>query len=475
MAGIDIQDAIQRSGAVYFVVGRGTEGGGSSYRLSVAGVLPSQWGTVSSVADNSGYSIGTIQVDLGQRGNWPLGAIENRSLKPGETTYVDAIIGQASAHARAHRQPFPTDAAGLSALRSDLLSHGNGQGNNPSIRFISDEHRDTINAWAGSEAGQQWIHRNIDFPQVTAIANNAKDVLDRHGSHIPEDRKFEVLCVLAKAENQRPKTHDKLVASLRNGADHEAFMEEVDRQKTAVRYFAGPKAAELAQQYQENFQKPGNAVAMEEAHRQVASSGYRPSDERHIPEIQTALAAYRRDVNDPSVLDRGDKGDDVRLLQQALQREGKALKDDGGFGAGTERTLTDFQREHRLVPSGFGDHATLKALGLAPALDARSGAALDRMIGSLQAGGRFTEDQLAHIAESSRNYLLEHRAALGEVNHIQLRNDGQKILFLNDFKQMRELDTQQALHGYVPARPLVEATVTGPTPATERTAEAVRH
>ena len=71
--------------------------------------------------------------------------------------------------------------------------------------------------------------------------------------------------------------------------------------------------------------------------------------------------------------------------------------------------------------------------------------------------------------------LVANRAALGEVTHIQLRNDGQKILFLNDFKQMRELDTQQALNGHVPARPLVEAPVTGPTPATERTAEAVRH
>lgn len=474
MANIDINDPTQRSGAVYFVVGRGTEGGGSSYRLSVAGVTPSQWGTVSSVADNSGYSIGTIQVDLGQRGTWPLGAIENRSLKAGEASYVDAIIGQASAFARANQLPFPSDAAGLSALRSDLLSHGNGQGNNPSIRFISDEHRDTINAWAGSEAGQQWIHRNIDFPQVKAIADDAKDVLDRHGSNIPEDRKFEVLCILAKAENQRPRTYDKLVASLRNGADYDTFMEEVDRQKAAVKYFAGPKAGELSRQYQENFDKPGNAVAMEEAHRQVASSSYQPSSERNIPEVQTALAAYRRDVNDPSVLDRGDQGDDVKLLQQALQREGKSLKDDGGFGAGTERLLTEFQREHQLDPNGFGDRATLKALGIAPSLDPKTSASLHRMIETLQAGGRFSDAQIARIAESSQNYLLENRGALGEVTNIQLRGDGQKILFQNDFRQMRELDTQQALQGYVPARPLVEAPSTTPAQTQEHTAEAAQ-
>lgn len=474
MTNIDLEDAAQRHGAVYFVVGRGTEGGGSSYRLSVAGVAPGQWGTVSKVADNSGYSIGTIQVDLGQRGTWPLGAIDNRSLKPGETTYVDAIIGQASAYAQKNQLPFPNDPANLAALRVDLLSHGDGQGNTPSIRFIAGEHRDTINAWAGSVEGQQWIHRNIDFPQVKAITDDAKDVLDRHGSHIPEARKFEVLCVLAKAENQRPKTYDKLVASLRSGAVYDTFMEEVDRQKTAVRYFAGPKTGELARQYQDNFQKPGNALAMEAAHRKVASDSYRPSDERNIPEIQTALAAYQRDVNDPSALDREDKGDDVKTLQQALQRNGKALKDDGGFGAGTERLLTAFQRENQLDPTGFGDRATLKALGIAPTLDTRTSESLHRMVESLHTAGRFTDAQIARIAESSQNYLLEHRAALVEVSHIQLRNDGQKILFQNDFKQMRELDTQHALSGYVSARPLVETPASVPAQTPERSEKAAQ-
>lgn len=473
MAYIDINDPIQRSGAVYFVVGRGTEGGNSSYRLSVAGVTPGQWGDISKVADNSGYSIGTIQVDLGQRGTWPLGSIENRSLRAGESTYVDAVIGEAAAYAKANNRPFPSNAAVLSTLRQDLLSHGNGEGDNPSIRFISTEHRDTINAWASSPEGQQWIHRHIDFPQVQAIADDAKDALDRYGSRIPDDRKLEVMCVLAKAENQRPRTYNKLVAALRDGADYERFMQAVDQQKAAVSYFAGPKAGELARQYQENFQKPSHALAMEAAHRQVASDRYRPSEERHIPEIQTALAAYRRDVNDPSVLDRGDQGEDVRLLQQALQRHGKVLKDDSDFGPGTERVLTEFQREQRLAPTGFGDRPTLQALGIAPALDATSSAALQRMVDGLRSGDRFSEAQIARIAESSRNYLLEHRAALGEVTHVQLRNDGQKILFQNGFRQMRELDTQQALDGYLPSRPLVEAPA-APAPTAERTAEAVR-
>lgn len=474
MKNIDINDAAQRAGAVYFVVGRGTEGGPSSYRLSVAGVNNQEWGTVSAVASNSGYSIGAIQVDLGQRGTWPLGAVADRMLKPGETTYVDAIIGQTSAYAAAHHLPFPSDAAGLATLRSDLLSHGDGQRNRPSIHYISAEHRDTFNAWAGSDAGKQWIHRNIDFPQVQAVTDSAKRVIDQYGTQIPEQNRFEVLCILAKNANQHPASYRELVGSLKHGANYDSFMDKVADLNRSVPNYDADKAGELARQYQENFQKPGNAVAMEEAHRQVASSSYQPSNERNIPEVQTALAAYRRDVNDPSVLDRGDKGDDVKLLQQALQREGKSLKDDGGFGASTERLLTEFQREHKLDPHGFGDRATLKALGLAPTLDPRTSASLHRMIETLQAGGRFSEGQIARIAESSQDYLLENRAALGEVTHIQLRNDGQKILFQNDFRQMRELDTQQALQGYVPARPLVEAPSTTPAQTQERTADAAQ-
>lgn len=102
----DNSDSI--SGAMYFIVGRGTEGGAASYRLSVAGVTESSWGDANHVVDNSGYSIGTIQVDLGQRGTWALGAIDSH-LGPGQTSYVDGIVNESSAYAREHRLSFPDD------------------------------------------------------------------------------------------------------------------------------------------------------------------------------------------------------------------------------------------------------------------------------------------------------------------------------------------------------------------------------
>src|ERR1700756_1550837 len=160
MSNINASNRTTLAGAVYFVVGRGTEGGSSSYHLSIAGITAGAcdrgWGDASNVKENSGYSIGTIQVDLGQRGNWPLGATENRPLKRGEKTYVDAVIDQASAYANEHGLRFTVD---LDQLRSDLLSHGDGKNNRSTIGFIDKDTRDSINSWMSSTAGQQWVHQ----------------------------------------------------------------------------------------------------------------------------------------------------------------------------------------------------------------------------------------------------------------------------------------------------------------------------
>jgi hypothetical protein len=74
MPNLDTHDLDAMTGATYFVVGCGTEGGPASYRLSIAGLTAGtsdpNWGHADRVKANSGYTIGTIQVDLGQRGTW---------------------------------------------------------------------------------------------------------------------------------------------------------------------------------------------------------------------------------------------------------------------------------------------------------------------------------------------------------------------------------------------------------------------
>jgi hypothetical protein len=175
MTGPNTRDAEALSGAIYFIVGRGTEGGAASYRLSIAGISNQTWGDPTSVIDNSGYSIGTIQVDLGQRGTWGLGQIDGH-VTPGQTTYVDGLIEQSANYARAHGLSFPENSE---RIRFDLLTHGNGLAGRSTLSFIDAGTRDSINAWASSESGKQWVHANVDYPQVRNATESAIDILDR--------------------------------------------------------------------------------------------------------------------------------------------------------------------------------------------------------------------------------------------------------------------------------------------------------
>lgn len=66
-------------------------------------------------------------------------------------------------------------------------------------------------------------------------------------------------------------------------------------------------------------------------------------------------------------LARGDRGDSVKTVQQALVNQGVAVAGgiDGVFGPATETAVKSFQRQHGLPESGRIDDATAIALGLA--------------------------------------------------------------------------------------------------------------
>lgn len=295
MANIDTRNQDALAGAVYFTVGRGTEGGHDSYKLSIAGVTHRTWGQTSAVAANSGYSIGTIQVDLGQRGTWPLGSTTHRALRPGETTYVDGIIAQASAYAHRNHLTFPED---TSSLRADLLSHGDGArrrdgSHRSAIHFIDPGVRDSINAWASSDDGKRWIHAHIDYPQIREATQTATNILDRSGSHISEDRRFEAVNIFAKTANQFPGTLGRLENVLRNGGDYDRLLGEAEEIRRSVSpVYDGPKAASIAQSYENRYAAdPNLRAAMDRAHAAVARPDYDPSNERRNPDVQSALTA----------------------------------------------------------------------------------------------------------------------------------------------------------------------------------------
>lgn len=344
---VDTKDLESLSGAVYFSVGRGTEGGSASYRLSVAGVSSSQWGQVSEVAANSGYSMGAIQVDFGQRGTWPLGAIEGRDLQPGETTYVDAVIEQASAYAERNQLPFTED---LTRLRTDLLTHGNGQRGRSSITFIDSDTRDSINAWASSPEGKSWIHSNIDYPQVRNATQLAVSILDQHGSNVSEDRRFEAVSILAKTANQAPAQLEKLKDVLSAGGGYDDLLDKAREIKANPRhsYYDGPKAAEVAERYAAAYADPVRREALDRAQAKVSRMDFNPSTEAFDADIQTALGAIGQPLRmrqiDQVVLGFQSNLNDLGITDA----RGRALVLDGDRGSRTNEAVAEFQRRFGL-------------------------------------------------------------------------------------------------------------------------------
>jgi Putative peptidoglycan binding domain len=63
-------------------------------------------------------------------------------------------------------------------------------------------------------------------------------------------------------------------------------------------------------------------------------------------------------------LRRGDEGNDVMRLQEALNRSGAAITIDRTYGRGTRRAVETFQRARGLKVDGVAGPATLQALGV---------------------------------------------------------------------------------------------------------------
>lgn len=66
----------------------------------------------------------------------------------------------------------------------------------------------------------------------------------------------------------------------------------------------------------------------------------------------------------PSALSIGDRGQQVKQLQEKLNAQGDSLTLDGIFGPGTHAAVISFQARHGLNPDGIVGPATRAALGL---------------------------------------------------------------------------------------------------------------
>ncbi|WP_266172185.1 peptidoglycan-binding domain-containing protein [Dyella subtropica] len=479
MADLNTHDANSLAGAIYFVVGRGTEGGPSSYHLSIAGVTAGtsdpNWGNAHKIVADSGYSLGTIQVDLGKRGTWALGSTDGAAPKPGETTYVDGIIDQAAKYAKDHNLKFTHDTA---QLRTDLLSHGNGEHQRTTLTFIDKDTRDSINAWASSEDGQKWVHKNMDYPQIKNATQSAMDMLDRYGKNIPEDRRLETVAILAKTENQMPSQMKKFEQVMKDGGDYNAVLAKANEIKGNYAYYDGPKAAAIAEQYKNAFKNPETAAALDRAQAKVGDANFDPSKSVGDQDIKDALKAIGQGErsrapagNGP--LREGSHGDKVSALQTDLAKlgftdaHGRALHPDGDFGPGTKAAVEKFQRTHNMTPDGIVGPKTLEAIQKAAhpsqvsladshnpgnamytqalqnvrAIDAARGRASDPM----------TNNFAGSLATAART------EGLSRIDHVVLSDDGKRAFAVqgdlnSPFKRFAEVDVAQAV-----AKPLEQS------------------
>lgn len=374
MPDLNTHDVNSLAGATYFVVGRGTEGGPSSYHLSITGVTVGtsdpNWGHADKIVADSGYSLGTIQVDLGKRGTWALGATDGTAPKAGETTYVDGIIDQSAAYAKNHDLKFTQN---ITQLRTDLLTHGNGEHGRTTLAFIDKDTRNSIDAWASSEDGQKWIHKNIDYPQIKHATQSAMDMLDTYGKNIPEDRRLETVAILAKTENQIPSQMAKFEKVLKDGGNYDDVLAKADEIKDKYAYYDGPKAAALAEQYMNAYKDPEKAAALDRAHTKVGDANFDPSKSSSDQDIKEALKAIGQGARahapgSDGALHLGSHGEKVTALQTDLAKlgftdaHGHALHPDGDFGPGTKAAVEKFQRAHHMTPDGVVGPATHRAI-----------------------------------------------------------------------------------------------------------------
>lgn len=364
MPKLDTHNVDVVAGAIYFVVGRGTEGGPASYHLTIAGVTSGTtdpfWGDVKHVQSDSGYSLGAIQVDLGKRGTWALGSAKEAAPKPGERSYVDAIIEESARYAKDHHLKYAQDKVGL---RADLLTHGHGQRASSTLKFIETDTRDSINAWASSASGRPWIHKNIDYPQIRQATKSAMDLLDKFGKNVPDEHRLEAIAILAKTENQLPAKMKAFEKVLKDGGDYDDLLTEAKQIKKDYGSYDGLKAGNLAGKYVAAYEDPETAAALDRAQAKVASADFNPSIAD--ADIDDALSVIGQG---PAPLRRGSRGDEVAAVQADLAKlgftddHGVILTVDGKFGSGTQAAVRAFQDAHGLTVDGRVGPRTLRLL-----------------------------------------------------------------------------------------------------------------
>lgn len=191
---------------LYFAMGVTSESGEKAYRLEVAGDLANT--AVIESADRSGYTIGTIQTDMGQH--------YQPNVRGGENVPAD-LVNAYQGWARTHHPDWVLNQAQVNQTTADLGRDG------PAIR--ADQGRDVdatvrshLNSFLASDAGITWVH-DRDVAQVDKLMDRAIAPLQRSQLYrdASGDDQIKLAAMVGKVYNQNQTQAEPILNALGRG------------------------------------------------------------------------------------------------------------------------------------------------------------------------------------------------------------------------------------------------------------------
>lgn len=177
------------AGVTYAVMGMGTEGGRTPYQITVA--AKNGWNGTPIAA--SGYSVGAMQFDFGQRsGTTKNPNIDPLNGKPYNVSFVDAVNDWAKS-------------VGQSELSKDVTDALRRPGNSANFAWIDTSDRDIMRAFGQTPAGQTWINNHLEKGLIREYEPKVNAVLGSSAFNgWSESDLIVAASVLTKAQNQSP-------------------------------------------------------------------------------------------------------------------------------------------------------------------------------------------------------------------------------------------------------------------------------
>ena len=165
-----------------------------------------------------------------------------------------------------------------------------------------------------------------------------------------------------------------------------------------------------------------------------------------------------------TTIKKGSRGDDVKKLQQALNKACNCgLSEDGVFGAKTETALKDYQRKYGLTPDGIAGPKTWSKLGYSTS-EVPMSRLIDEIIlhcSATKEGVNFTSDSInaAHKARKFSTYVDSKTGKTRYIGyHFYIRLDG----------TIEECRPMRSIIMHAPSASAMPAVLTKRTPTARR-------